>query len=142
MNIIDEPGQLDQPTHEEKNSALFAHLASFGSLIFPFGNIIGPMIVWLIKKDQSEFVDEHGKESLNFQITYTIIILILVGLGVGSAISSGLNDSDGGIAISLILFVTLIIFYALFALVLIIIAAVKASKGEMFRYPMSIRFIR
>jgi uncharacterized Tic20 family protein len=142
MNIIDEPNQFEQPTHEEKNSAMFAHLASFGSLVFPFGNIIGPMIVWLVKKDQSEFVDEHGKESLNFQITYTIIILVLVGLGAGSAISSGLHDSGGGIAISIILFVILIIVYALIALVLVIIAAVKASKGEMFRYPMSIRFIR
>ena len=142
MDIIDEIDQLDQPTNEEKNSALFAHLASFGSLIFPFGNIIGPMIVWLIKKDQSEFVDEHGKESLNFQITYTIVLLILVGLGAGFAISSGFQGFEGGIAISIIFFLILIIVYALMALVFVIIAAVKASKGEMFRYPMSIRFIR
>ena len=142
MDIIDEIDQLDQPTNEEKNSALFAHLASFGSLIFPFGNIIGPMIVWLIKKDQSEFVDENGKESLNFQITYTIVLLILVGLGAGFAISSGFQGFEGGIAISIIFFLILIIVYALMALVFVIIAAVKASKGEMFRYPMSIRFIR
>ena len=142
MEIIDESEQIDQPTNEEKNSALFAHLASFGSLVFPFGNIIGPMIVWLIKKDQSEFVDEHGKESLNFQITYTIILLVLVGLGAGFAISSGFRGFDGGIAISIIFFLTIIILYALMVLVFVIIAAVKASKGEMFRYPMSIRFIR
>jgi len=141
MDIIDETDQFDQPTQEEKNSGMFAHLASFGSMIFPLGNIIGPMIVWLVKKDQSEFVDEHGKESLNFQITYTIIILILLGLGAGFAISSGFQGFEGGIAISIIFFITIIIFYALFALVLVIIAAVKASKGEMFRYPMSIRFI-
>lgn len=141
MNIIDEPNQLDQPTKAEKDSAMFAHLASFGSLIFPFGNIIGPMIVWLVKKDESEFVDEHGKESLNFQITYTIMLLILVGLGAGFAISSGFRGFEGGIAISIIFFITLIILYALMALVFVIIAAVKASKGEMFRYPMSIRFI-
>jgi len=141
MDIIDEQTGMKTPTVQEKNSALFAHLASFGSLIFPFGNIIGPMIVWLIKKDQSAFVDEHGKESLNFQITYTIILLILVGLGAGFAISSGFRGFEGGIALSIIFFLILIIFYALMALVFVIIAAVKASKGEMFRYPMSIRFI-
>ena len=141
MDIIDAQTGIKIPTVQEKNSALFAHLASFGSLIFPFGNIIGPMIVWLIKKDESAFVDRHGKESLNFQITYTIVLLILVGLGAGFAISSGFRGFEEGIALSIIFFVIVIVLYALMALVFVIIAAVKASKGEMFRYPMSIRFI-
>jgi uncharacterized Tic20 family protein len=141
MEIIDEQTGINIPTNEERNSAMFTHLASFGSLIVPFGNIIGPLIVWLIKKDQSEFVDENGKESLNFQITYTLIILALLGLGAFFAITSGINDNEGGIAVSIVLAVILLAFVWLTGLIFVIVAAVKANNGEVYHYPVSIRFI-
>jgi uncharacterized Tic20 family protein len=141
MEIIDKKTGMIIPGKEVRNSAMFTHLAAFGSLVVPFGNILGPLIVWQIKKDQSEFVDENGKESINFQITYTIVIFVLLGLGAGFAISSGFRGFEGGIAISIVFFIAIIILYALMALVFVIIASIKASKGEMFRYPMSIRFI-
>jgi len=141
MDIVDKETGLPLPTHQEKNMALFAHLASFGSLVFPFGNILGPMIVWLVKKDESVFVDTHGKESLNFQITYTIGMLLLVGLGSFFAISSGLRDNDGGIAISIILALGLIILLWFTSLIFVIVASVKASRGEIYHYPVSIRFV-
>lgn len=142
MEIIDETTGLPQPTNQEVSGAVLTHLASFASLIVPFGNILGPLIVWLIKKDESNFVDVHGKESLNFQITYTLIMLILVGMGVGFAVSSGLSGFESGIALSVILSVLLIIMYWIFGLVMVIIAAVKANQKEYFRYPVSIRFIQ
>jgi len=141
MDIIDEQTGLKVPTTDEKNAALFTHLASFGSLVFPFGNILGPLIVWLIKKDQSPFVDAHGKESVNFQITYSISLLILIGMGVFFAIRSGLNDNGGGIAISIIFLIGLLVIIWMIGLVFVIVAAVKANNGEMYRYPVSIRFI-
>jgi uncharacterized Tic20 family protein len=141
MEIIDTKTGMKVPTKEERDSALFMHLAAFGSMIVPFGNILGPLIVWQIKKDQSEFVDQNGKESLNFQITNTIVIFVLLGLGAGFAISSGFQGFEGGIAISIVFFITIIFLYLMMALVFVIIASIKASKGEMFRYPMSIRFI-
>ena len=59
-------------TSEEKNYAMLAHLLALAGLILPFGSIIGPLVIWLIKKDESPFVDKNGKESLNFQISTTI----------------------------------------------------------------------
>jgi len=141
MIIIDEQTGLRLPTQEEKNTALFTHLASFGSLVIPFGNIIGPLIVWLIKKDDSEFVDKNGKESLNFQITVTLILLVLIGFAVAFAISFGIHNNGGGIAISIIFPILLLILLSIMSLAFVIVAAVKASKGEVFHYPVSIRFI-
>jgi uncharacterized Tic20 family protein len=114
-----------QPTSAERNWAMIAHLAGLASYlgIVPFASIIGPLIVWLMKRDTSAFVDEHGKESLNFQITMSIAF-----------------------AISLMLCLVVIGFFILpflgiWILVLVVVAAIKASNGEHFRYPLSIRFV-
>jgi hypothetical protein len=91
--------------------------------VVPFGNILGPLIVWLIKKSEIPSVDAHGKESLNFQISVLIylavsavLVLVLVGVFLMMAI-------------------------AIAAIVLVVIAAIKASNGELYRYPLTIRFI-
>ena len=89
----------------------------------PLGNIWGPLIVWLVKRDESPGVDAHGKESLNFQInalvwTTVFYLLIIVIIGV-----------------------PLIIAYFVFYLVCVIIATVRASQGGEFRYPLTIRLI-
>src|SRR2546421_9700428 len=66
---------------------MFCHLAAFGGFVIPFGSIIGPLIVWSIKKDQFPFVDDQGKESLNFHITVVFALiasglLVLVFIGI------------------------------------------------------------
>lgn len=109
----------------ETTWAMFAHLAALAGFIgIPFGNVIGPLIVWLIKKDTMPLVDEHGKESLNFQISMTIwglvaALLIFVGIGI-----------------------LLVAAVAIVDLVFLIIAAVKANNGQAYRYPLTIRFIK
>lgn len=114
--------KMDQK--QEKTWGMLCHLSALGVFVFPaFGNIIGPLIVWLIKKDESPFVDDQGKESLNFQISLTIYclvssILILVAIGIILLIALG------------IAFLTLVI-----------IASIKANEGEEFRYPLTIRLI-
>jgi uncharacterized Tic20 family protein len=112
-----------QLTAEEKNWGMGAHLAALCGLVIPFGNIIGPLVVWLMKKDSSEFVNDQGKESLNFQISATIYMIVaaltvLIGIGL-----------------------ILLPIVGLGTLILTIIGAVKASSGEAYRYPMTIRFI-
>ena len=109
---------------QERTWALIAHLSALAGFIVPFGHIIGPLVVWLIKKDESPFVDDQGKEAINFQISMTLYaviaaILILVVIGIFLLIGIGILD-----------------------IVLVIIAAVKANAGEKFRYPLTIRFIR
>ena len=109
---------------QERTWAMVSHLAALAGFIIPFGNIIGPLVVWLIKKDESPFVDDQGKESLNFQISisiYGVISFLLIVMVIG---------------------IFLLIGVGVFAVVMIIIAAVKANGGEKFRYPFTIRFVR
>jgi uncharacterized Tic20 family protein len=142
MELVDEKTGLRLPNVEEKNTAMFTHLASFGSLIFPFGNIIGPLIVWSLKKDKSDFVDTHGKESINFEITYSIVVFIALAITVYFAVASGIKDDPLGIVMSVVGFIFPIIGYWFFALIAVIVGAVKASKGEYYKYPLRIRFIK
>ena len=141
MEIIDEKTGLPLPTSEEKSTAMFTHLAAFASMVFPFGNIIGPLIIWSLKKDRSAFVDYNGKESLNFEITYTLVVFIALAITTYFAISSGIKDDPVGIVMSIMGFIIPIIGYWLFSVIVVIVAAVRASNGEYFKYPLSIRFI-
>ncbi len=99
------------------------HLASFSGYLIPFGNIIGPLIVWLVYRERFPFVDDQGKESLNFQITSMIAIFVA---GVSFCIGIG---------------VVLLPIVLVAEIILTIIAAVKASQGIAYRYPLTIRFI-
>src|SRR5947208_10710694 len=80
------PPPAGAPSNEEKQWALFAHLSALIGYIIPFGSIIGPLIIWQVKKNEMPFVDDQGKEALNFQITMAIaaivcIVLMLVLIG-------------------------------------------------------------
>ncbi len=109
---------------QERSWGMFCHLSALAGYIIPFGNIIGPLIVWLIKKDESEFVADQGKESLNFQISITIYAII------------------AGLLILIVVGIFLLIAVGVFSLVMIIIATVKASNGEKYRYPLTLRLIQ
>src|SRR5687768_9744196 len=65
---------------EEQNWAMICHLAALSGFVIPLGNVLGPLVVWLIKKDTMPLVDKHGKEALNFQITVTIAMVISIVL--------------------------------------------------------------
>jgi len=124
-------------TNEQLNSdarmwAMFCHLAGLAGLlpVLPaFGSIVAPLIIWQIKKDEHAFIDEHGKEALNFQITIAACAIIGVLVCVVTCIG-----------VILIPFVAGVIY--LIDLIFLIIAAVKANNGEHYRYPLSIRFIK
>jgi len=114
-----------QVSKEEQNWAMFCHLAALSGFVIPLGNVLGPLVMWLIKKDTMPLVDQHGKEALNFQITVLIAFVV-----------------------SALLTVILIGFVLMFvvgigALVLTIIAAVKISNGQFdYKYPFAIRLIK
>ena len=112
-----------EPSQEERVIGMLCHFAAFAGFIIPvIGSLLGPLIVWQIKKHESEFVDFHGKEAVNFQLTMLIayfISFILMFVIIGIPMMIGL---------------------AIYALVVIIIAGVKANDGIYFRYPFAIRF--
>lgn len=101
------------------------HLGALAAFIgIPFGHIIGPLVFWLLKKNEHAFVDNQGKESLNFQISMTIYCCIAFPF------------------IFILIGIPLLIALAITDLVLVIIAAVKASNGIAYRYPITIRFLK
>ncbi len=110
---------------EDRTWPVLCHVLGLALFVgIPFGNVIGPLIIWVLKKDQSPAVDAHGKESLNFQISMTIY-LIVAGLSVFIAIG-----------------VVLVPAVLLADLILVIVATVKAGNGEFYTYPLTIRFIK
>ncbi|MGZ0654023.1 DUF4870 domain-containing protein [Coraliomargarita sp. W4R53] len=109
----------------DKTSAMLCHLLSLvGLLGVPFGNILGPLIVWITKKDQDAFVDATGKEVLNFQISVTIYAIVC-GLLIFAVI--------GMFLLPILIIVTV---------VYTIIGALKANEGVLYRYPFTIRFLK
>ena len=104
--------------------AMFAHLSALPGSFFLIGTIVAPLVIWQIQKDKSAYVDYHGKEALNFQITIalaTVVSLILV-----------------------LAFIGFVLLWAIgvYWLVFTIIAGIKANNGEYYRYPLTYRFIR
>jgi uncharacterized Tic20 family protein len=108
----------------ERNWAMLSHLSALAGFFFPFGGIIGPLICWLSRKDESTWVDKNGKASLNFQLSILLYIVLAIPLCF------------------IIIGIPIILLLGTFKIICIIIASVKASKGEFFRYPLLIPFIQ
>jgi len=127
---------LGMPTHEERQWAMFAQLSALvgalltGALGGGWGCFIGPLIIWLVKKDGMPFVDDQGKEALNFNITVAIASVALL---LFSVVTFGI-----GLLIAIPLWVIIGIAW----LVLTIIAAIKANEGERYRYPFTLRLVK
>ncbi len=114
---------MNDIVQEEKTWGMLAHLTSLSGLIIPFGSLLGPLVVWLVKKDTMPFVADQGKEALNFNITVAI-----------AAIVSGI------LTLVLIGFLLLAV-VAVGWLVLTILATIEANKGVAYRYPFTLRLI-
>lgn len=106
------------PTSDEKTMGILAHVLTF------IASFIAPLIIYLVKKDQSVFAAEHAKESLNFQITVFIAAMICIPLFV------------------VLIGIPLILIIGLLSVVWRIIATIKASEGKLYRYPYCIRLIK
>lgn len=108
-----------------KTMAMLCHLISLTVYVTYLGGILGPLIVWLIKKDAHPFIDEHGKEALNFNISVFIWSII-------------------GAILLFCFFIGLVILIPLsiFHIVMTIVATIKANNGEHFRYPLTFRLVK
>jgi uncharacterized Tic20 family protein len=124
------PGQVDREVNRDARMwAMLCHLAGLAFLLPAtpgVGSVIGPLVLWLIKKDQYPFVDEQGREAVNFQITmliYGLVAGLLMFACVGFFLLPAVVVVD---------------------IVLIIVAAIKANDGHHYRYPypLIIRFIK
>ncbi|TWC14466.1 MULTISPECIES: DUF4870 domain-containing protein [unclassified Pseudomonas] len=122
--MSDEQVLLPQPDREARQWAMFCHLSALSGLVIPFGTLIGPLVLWQIKRESDPFIDAQGKEALNFQITVAIASLISFLLMI--------------VVIGFFLFGLI----AIGALVLTIIGGIKANEGQPYRYPFTWRVIK
>ena len=120
-NQATEAGALDQ---EVRNTAVVAHLSTFAGLVVPFGSVIGPLAVWLTRRDRDPFIDDAGREALNFGISiavYGVVVLVAALMLVG---------------------IPVLIVGVIAWVVLASLAAAKASQGQAYRYPLTMRLVR
>ncbi|MGB1042980.1 MAG: DUF4870 domain-containing protein [Tenacibaculum sp.] len=139
--------------NNENTNAFLIHISAFAGYLFPLGSIITPLVLWQTLKDRSLFLDDHGKEAVNFNISFGLYIFVLSAsffsffFGDFLNIFNGIDIDFGGHhhynglfgflgATSLVFIVSLI------KIALIIIAAMKANKGETYKYPFTINFIK
>ena len=121
---------------EERQWAMFAHLSALAGGIVTagwagsIGCFIGPLVIWLMKKETMPFVDDQAKEALNFNITVAIAFFVLFLLTLGT------------LGLGAILTVPLMIIVGLAWLVLTVIAAIKSNEGVRYRYPFAIRLVK
>ncbi len=121
---IEQPQPVIPPSSEAIHWAMVCHLSGFAGFLFPIANIIAPLLIWGFKRQSFPYLDEQGKEAINFQISISIYYLASILL--------------------VILFIgfLLIFLVALFHIIAMIIAAVETAHGNPFRYPLTIRFLR
>lgn len=146
-------------TDHHKNIATFIHLSTFSRFIIPLGNFIGPIMLWAINKDKSEFVDKHGKQAINFQISVLLYALIIGTISIPFFIFKVFNGIDfidfngfydfhinigkpspllyitGGLGI-------LAFLGFLIELALIVKASLSARNGKTYEYPLTINFLK
>ncbi len=149
-------------TTNENNTATLIHLSSLSQYFFPLGSFIFPLLIWNTKKHESEFIDYNGKQVLNFQLSFFLYSLTLVMIAIPMIIFSVFNniafsslineqefilnqfkyENNMGSIIFVILMLLIFIGLKVAEFFLIILASVKASKGEYYKYPLTISFIK
>jgi uncharacterized Tic20 family protein len=142
-------------TPSENNNSMLIHLSALAKYVVPLGSILLPLILWQTTRKDSEYVDHHGKEAVNFNLSFLIynVISVFLLLGsIGGTLFSAIkaeqlgNDADiAGILFSTGGFVTAIVILSIIGivkLILMIVAAVNANQGVLYRYPLTIRFIK
>jgi uncharacterized Tic20 family protein len=141
-----------QIASQERNWAMAAHLSALIAIAgLPFGHVVGPLVVYLIKAHESEFVAEHARASLNYQITVSILGVVGVIAAVATmlgfiASGSAQQMSDTGTGLSFVVFwiavAIAVLLVLLLSLIFIIAGTVAASQGRPYTYPFAIRFLR
>lgn len=130
------PAPGGMPDAQERQWAMFAHLSAIvgglltSQLMGGIGCILGPLIIWLMKKDTMPFVADQAKEALNFNITVALVMLVLVLVGVGT------------FGLGFIVTAPLMLLVGVAALVFVVIAAIKSNEGVAYRYPFALRLVK
>lgn len=141
-------------TKNENSNAFLIHISAFAGYFFPLGGVIAPLIFWQVKKDESDFLDEQGKEAVNFNLSFLLYSIILgltfIPIFFGSLFNAieridyTHNDIFFDFPNILGFFggISLIGLLGIIRFVFIILAAIRANHGEYYKYPLTIRFVK
>ena len=125
------PPSANGPAATSRQWAMFSHLLSLLGYLIALGHFIAPLVIWLSKRDEDEFVADQAKESLNFQLTFLIASIAAFAIAFVLTLTVCLAPLGwlllAGVSIA--------------HLVLVIVAGIKASDGVRYRYPVAIRFL-
>ena len=125
------PPPPSSPESQARTWNMLCHLSALAGFVIPFGNMLGPLLVWQIKKNEIPSTNVHGKAALNFQITVTIAAL------VGMVVAVILSFFCVGF-----LLIPIVILIGLAGLVFAVIAGIKANNGEEYKYPFSFELVK
>lgn len=124
------------PSPSSRNWAAFAHLSTFSALVgVPFGNILGPLVIWLATRREDAYAERHAREALNFNLSLSLYGLMLVVAG------TVLLVVVIGLAVLLVAVLYFFVFFFVW-LILSIVAAIAASRGEEYTYPLTMRLVK
>ncbi len=149
-------------TSNEKSIGSLIHLSTLSQYLIPFGNYLLPLLIWSSSKDKSTFIDTNGKQALNFQLSILLYTLIAVIIAIPTCLFWFItfidklevkehhvtirevftNENINGLVIIGIVTVVLFAFLKLSEFFLIIYASVKSANGELYKYPLTINFIK
>ena len=136
-DLIEDSASVDspvpaQPSVEERNWAVGAHLSALVTFV-GIPSFVGPLVVWLMKKDESPFVGEHARQALNFNLS---VLLYLIAASVASIVFLVAT-----LGLGFLVLIPVFLIVAVFLVVVLIQASIAASRGESYSYPMTINFI-
>jgi uncharacterized Tic20 family protein len=120
---VTSPAEIAPANKDENTLGIVCHLLALAAFVVPFGGILGPLILWLVKRADSPYLDAVGKEAVNFNISWTIYILV------------------AALSMFVLIGFLLLPLVGLVWLIFVIMAAIKASEGKFHRYPLTIRLI-
>ncbi|MYJ96291.1 MAG: DUF4870 domain-containing protein [Proteobacteria bacterium] len=122
--MTESPAPPPASTLDDRKWSIVLHISALAGMIIPFGNVIGPLVVWLIKKPESALVDRHGKAALNFHISSTIYFIAM------------------GFLVIVFIGLPLLVVYTIFWFVMVILATIRAADDEDPGYLLSIAFVK
>ena len=123
-NIQVEDNGYNPVSPKERRIAAICHLSGFIGFLFPpIGHLLGPLVVWLIYRDKSSFIDDQGREAVNFQLTVTFYVIA------------------SSVLVLIIVGIFLLVVLSIFWLVAVLVATARTAKGLPFRYPLNLRIL-
>ena len=123
-NLAADSARVQTVDESVRTTAVAAHLSTFAGLVMPFGSVIGPLAVWLTRRDRDPFIDQAGREALNFGISIAIYGAVVLAAAL------------------MLVGIPFLIVGVIAWVVLASLAAVKASQGQSYRYPLTMRLVR